>query len=156
MEKARCSSERLVGPRVNRSRRTILFRYMALPGPPEIARPPSKMVVACTCNENRGCASENWPCECISVRSLHQIVTNHPTGLSFSSVCFSRMIPERATAARSGFAPDLASLSAHAVLFPTSSAFQSRTPGLSFDNVAITSESERRVEIYPRETRGSG
>ena len=74
---------------------------MALPGPPEIARPPSNMVVVCTCSENRVCARENRPCECISV--LHRIVTNHPTGLSFSSVSFYRVIPERATLAQVRF-----------------------------------------------------
>ena len=80
-------------PRVNRGRYTILFRYMALPGPPEIAWPPSKMVVGWTCKR---CAGENRPCECISVRSLHQIVPNHPTGMSFSRLCLFLPIPERA------------------------------------------------------------
>lgn len=66
---------------------------MALPGPPEIAWPPSKMVVGWTCKR---CAGENRPCECISVRSLHQIVPNHPTGMSFSRLCLFLPIPERA------------------------------------------------------------
>lgn len=90
---------------------------MALAGPPEIARPPSQMVVACTCNENRACGGENWPCECISVRSLHQIVTNHPAGLSLPSVCFSPMLldtwtrcPRTPCPLRSDFVPDLALL----------------------------------------------
>jgi len=43
--------------RVNRAHRTLLNRYMALASPPEIARPSSEMVVACTCNRR---ASRCW------------------------------------------------------------------------------------------------
>lgn len=64
--------------RVSQTYCTILIRYMALASLPEIARPSSEMVVGYTYIEIHFGVGENWPCECISVRSLHQIVTNHP------------------------------------------------------------------------------
>lgn len=57
---------------------TVLIRYMALASLPEIARPSSEVVVGCTCIGTHLGIGENWPCERISVRSLHKIVANHP------------------------------------------------------------------------------
>lgn len=67
--------------RVSQTCCTILIRYMVLASLPEIAQPSSEMVVGYMCIETHFGVGENWPCECISVRSLHQIVTNHPNSL---------------------------------------------------------------------------
>lgn len=72
---------------------TILIRYMALASLPEIARPSSEMVVGYMYIEIHFGVGENWPCECISVRSLHQIVTNHPNAplIRYISFCLGIM-----------------------------------------------------------------
>lgn len=66
---------------------TVLIHYMALASLPEIARPSSEVVVGCTCIGTHLGVGENWPCERISVRSLHQIVANHPNGSVGRSDC---------------------------------------------------------------------
>lgn len=85
-------------PRANRDRYTILFRYMALPGPPEIAWPPSKMVVGWTCKRGAAVALVRIGRASVfrSAASTRSSLTTPRACRSLVSVCFSRTIPERA------------------------------------------------------------